>query len=277
MLPIPFDNPSTYPGHAGVDFGQSRGTLIPASGPGVVSALTYAPKPGYVTWVRYDEYPDYEVGYCHQDSPDRPAIGTRVNEGDWLGWVGSTGTNSDGPHLHLETDPGGTYAAVWDLFTAARIVGRATTPTPDPAPEPPTLPEEHTMKLYYWRNLHVLLIGYATVYHVADSASVPYLVSKYGPLQPTNDAELTTQLNVNAIPWAAVDACMRGAALGNDGRSWDRVQAEGIAIRGQLTARARTLDDERKTIDDLAATAVEIPAVEISAIEAFAAEQVEVA
>ncbi|UGS26586.1 M23 family metallopeptidase [Microbacterium resistens] len=264
MLPIPFDNPSTYPGHAGVDFGQSRGTLIPASGPGVVSALTYAPKPGYVTWVRYDEYPDYEVGYCHQDSPDRPAIGTRVNEGDWLGWVGSTGTNSDGPHLHLETDPGGTYEAVWDLFTAARIVGRATTPTP-----PPNVPKEDPMSKYLelkrWNRLHFFLLGPETVYYVADPNALAYLKDHYGPFtegDEMDNAAFTLELNLNAIPWSAVDACMRSVALGNDGRHWSRQQAEGIAIRGQLTARARTLDDERLTLDDLLTTAAEIPPVE---------------
>ena len=37
MLPIPFGNPSTYPGHSGVDFPQSSGTRIPASGNGTVT------------------------------------------------------------------------------------------------------------------------------------------------------------------------------------------------------------------------------------------------
>lgn len=123
-LPMPFSNPDTYPGHSGVDFGQSRGTRIPASGPGVVTVVGPAkPVPGYVTWVRYDAFPNVEVGYAHQDTGDRPAAGTRVEEGSWLGYVGSRGLNSTGPHLHLEIDPGGTDSSVWLYFDRNRVVG----------------------------------------------------------------------------------------------------------------------------------------------------------
>lgn len=131
LLPMPFNNPDTYPGHSGVDFGQSRGTLIPASGPGVVTVLGYNPRAGYTTWVRYDAFPGVEAGYCHQDRRDAPAPGTRVVEGSWLGYVGSLGLNSTGPHLHLEMSPGGTYESVWRYFDPNRVVGDVpTNPTP---------------------------------------------------------------------------------------------------------------------------------------------------
>lgn len=123
-LPMPFGNPDTYPNHSGVDFGQSRGTPIPASGPGVVTVVgDPGARSGYVTWVRYDAFPNVEIGYAHQDNDDRPARGTRVEEGSWLGYVGSLGVNSTGPHLHLEADPGGTDADIWLYFDPSRVVG----------------------------------------------------------------------------------------------------------------------------------------------------------
>lgn len=142
-LPIPFDNPDTYPGHSGVDFGQSRGTPFRASGPGVVTMLGYSNRAGYTIWVRYDI--GCEVGYVHMDSHgDCPAPLTRVVEGSFLGYVGGTGTNSTGPHLHAEVEGHSTTAGFWRWFTPDRVVGHGS-PSKDPAPDKSDPSEEDEM------------------------------------------------------------------------------------------------------------------------------------
>lgn len=120
-LPIPFNNPATYPGHSGVDFGQPRGTTFRASGPGVVKVRSRNTNGGYYIWVQYDNGP--LVGYHHMDSHNGcPPVGARVNEGDRLGYVGNTG-NSTGPHLHSEVAGHATTAGYWQFFDPMRVVG----------------------------------------------------------------------------------------------------------------------------------------------------------
>lgn len=129
MLPIPFNNPDTYDGHSGVDFGQSLGTPFRASGPGVVTVRGYSSRAGYTIWVRYDA--GCEVGYVHMDShAGCPTVGTRVVEGTQLGLVGNSG-NSTGPHLHVEVEGYATTAGFWKWFTPDRIVGHSA-PSKDP-------------------------------------------------------------------------------------------------------------------------------------------------
>lgn len=143
LLPIPFDNPDTYPGHTGVDFGQSGGTPFRASGPGVVTVRGYSPRSGYTIWVRYDV--GCEVGYVHMNSHrDCPAPGTRVVEGSFLGYVGGLGSNSTGYHLHVEVEGYSSTAGFWRWFTPNRVVGRGI-PSKDTAASPAQQSEEDDM------------------------------------------------------------------------------------------------------------------------------------
>ena len=123
LLPIPFGNPYTYAGHSGVDFPQMRGTPFRASGPGVVSSIDYSPRAGHTVWVRYDNGPN--VGYAHMDSRTTDVrVGDRVVEGTVLGRVGSLGTASTGPHLHVEVAGHATTAGFWKFFDRNRVVGQ---------------------------------------------------------------------------------------------------------------------------------------------------------
>lgn len=125
-LPIPFNNPKTYPGHSGVDFGQARGTIFRASGPGTVKTLSRNDRGGFYIWVQYDNGP--LVGYHHMDSHNGcPAVGARVQEGSQLGFVGSLGAKSTGPHLHSEVAGHATTAGYWQFFDPSRVVGGGST------------------------------------------------------------------------------------------------------------------------------------------------------
>lgn len=121
-LPIPFGNPATYKGHSGVDFGQPRGTPFRASGPGRITSRAKNARGGYYVWVQYDAGP--RVGYHHMDSHRGvPAPGTRVAEGTLLGYVGSLGQYSTGPHLHSEVSGHATTDGYWRFFDPNRVVG----------------------------------------------------------------------------------------------------------------------------------------------------------
>lgn len=121
-LPIPFGNPRSYKGHSGVDFGQPRGTPIPASGPGKVSHRGRSTRGGCYIWVKYDNGP--LAGYHHMDNHGGcPPDGARVVEGTRLGYVGSLGLFSTGPHLHSEISGEATTAGYWKYFDRNRVVG----------------------------------------------------------------------------------------------------------------------------------------------------------
>jgi murein DD-endopeptidase MepM/ murein hydrolase activator NlpD len=86
--------------HRGVDFAAPRGTPIYAAGDGRVE---YAGrKGGYGNYVRIRHNSRYLTAYAHMKAIRRGlANGSRVRQGQVIGYVGSTG-RSTGPHLHYE-------------------------------------------------------------------------------------------------------------------------------------------------------------------------------
>jgi murein DD-endopeptidase MepM/ murein hydrolase activator NlpD len=86
--------------HTGVDFGVPYGTPIRAAGAGVVE--TAGRHGGYGICVKLQHNGKYETLYAHMSRLARGVrAGTRVNQGQIIGYVGSTG-RSTGPHLHYE-------------------------------------------------------------------------------------------------------------------------------------------------------------------------------
>ena len=86
--------------HKGTDFAAPTGTPVYAAGNGTVErASRYG---GYGKYVRIQHANGYETAYAHL-SRYGPGVtkGKRVNQGDIIGYVGSTGA-STGPHLHYE-------------------------------------------------------------------------------------------------------------------------------------------------------------------------------
>lgn len=86
--------------HKGVDFAAPSGTPIYAAGNGTVA---YAGrKGGYGNYIRIRHNGTYETAYAHLKGFARGVrSGKRVEQGQIVGYVGSTG-RSTGPHLHYE-------------------------------------------------------------------------------------------------------------------------------------------------------------------------------
>ena len=86
--------------HNGVDLVAPSGTPVLAASDGTVVGA--APNAGYGNWIRIDHGQNVATVYGHL-SAFAPEIGTgtKVQRGQVIGFVGSTG-RSTGPHLHFE-------------------------------------------------------------------------------------------------------------------------------------------------------------------------------
>ena len=86
--------------HQGTDFAARTGTPIMASGSGII--LRAQKYKGYGNYVSIKHNTTYITAYGHMSKYGRGIKkGVRVNQGQIIGYVGSTGM-STGPHLHYE-------------------------------------------------------------------------------------------------------------------------------------------------------------------------------
>ena len=90
--------------HKGMDFTSPTGTPIYASGDGVVKRAD-AGASGFGNHIVISHGYGFETLYAHL-SRYKARVGQRVNRGDVIGFVGSTG-RSQGPHLHYEIHKNG--------------------------------------------------------------------------------------------------------------------------------------------------------------------------
>ena len=83
--------------HLGTDFAAPKGTPILATASGVVEAATFTQNNGYFVKIRHDKV--YETQYLHMCRFAKGIHkGTRVQQGQVIGYVGSTGM-ATGPHV----------------------------------------------------------------------------------------------------------------------------------------------------------------------------------
>ena len=86
--------------HKGVDFAAPIGTPVYAGGNGIIEMI--GANGGYGKYIRIRHNNEYKTAYAHLSSYKKGmSKGVRVNQGDVIGYVGSTG-RSTGPHLHYE-------------------------------------------------------------------------------------------------------------------------------------------------------------------------------
>ena len=86
--------------HKGVDFAAPIGTPVYAGGNGVIEMIGI--NGGYGKYIRIRHNNEYKTAYAHLSSYRKGlSKGVRVNQGEVIGFVGSTG-RSTGPHLHYE-------------------------------------------------------------------------------------------------------------------------------------------------------------------------------
>jgi murein DD-endopeptidase MepM/ murein hydrolase activator NlpD len=89
--------------HSGMDFTAATGTDVFATGIGVVKSAVR--ESGYGNTVVIDHGFGFETFYAHLNKIN-VKVGQKVNRGDVIGFVGSTGT-STAPHLHYEVSRNG--------------------------------------------------------------------------------------------------------------------------------------------------------------------------
>ncbi|MEO8006035.1 MAG: M23 family metallopeptidase [Betaproteobacteria bacterium] len=97
----------TWRAHKGVDYGAPTGTKVRVTADGHVTFVGRKNGYGNVVVVRHPN--GYETLYAHLSAfagGSRP--GRRVNQGDVIGFVGSSGM-ATGPHLHYEFHVNGVY------------------------------------------------------------------------------------------------------------------------------------------------------------------------
>jgi len=91
--------------HKGTDFAAPRGTPIFAAGDGVVQRANRFSSFGNYIKIRHNN--NYQTAYAHLNGFAKGIrSGTRVRQGQVIGYVGTTG-RSTGPHLHYEVHKNG--------------------------------------------------------------------------------------------------------------------------------------------------------------------------
>jgi murein DD-endopeptidase MepM/ murein hydrolase activator NlpD len=87
--------------HGGTDFAAPIGTPIFAAANGVVTTASPSSCAGNMVIVKHDN--GWETRYFHLVRyADGVVAGLRVNQGFTIGYVGTTGICTTGPHLHYE-------------------------------------------------------------------------------------------------------------------------------------------------------------------------------
>ncbi len=90
----------TFTAHRGIDYAAAQGTPVVTVGDGTVVEAGWKGYYGIMVKVRHNE--TYSTVYGHFSSIAKGIkVGTRVKQGQIVGYVGSTGL-STGPHLHYE-------------------------------------------------------------------------------------------------------------------------------------------------------------------------------
>ena len=84
--------------HSGIDIPAPEGTQLIAVADGEITFTQFLGAGGYTITLSFD---NYKVTYCHCSPNYIVKVGDKVEKGDVIAKVGSTG-RSTGPHVHYE-------------------------------------------------------------------------------------------------------------------------------------------------------------------------------
>lgn len=87
------------PGHRGLDFPVKSGSRIRSVSEGIVTGNGWSDVLGHYVIVR--DADGIYWGYNHMAKASKLKLDKKIRKGSSVGFVGSTGTASTGPHLHL--------------------------------------------------------------------------------------------------------------------------------------------------------------------------------
>jgi murein DD-endopeptidase MepM/ murein hydrolase activator NlpD len=91
--------------HRGTDWGNGvKGKSIPAVTSGKIELITESEGLGWVL-VQSNANGKLFIGYCHLKSKPTWKVGDTIKMGQRIGFVGNTGSYSDGDHLHATLGP----------------------------------------------------------------------------------------------------------------------------------------------------------------------------
>ncbi|MBQ3179892.1 MAG: M23 family metallopeptidase, partial [Firmicutes bacterium] len=99
--------------HTGIDMPAPKGTPIYACDSGEVILARWYGSYGYCVIINHGN--NMSTLYAHQ-SKLGCSVGDSVDQGDVIGYVGSTG-NSTGNHLHLEVRKNGNHTSPWNYVS----------------------------------------------------------------------------------------------------------------------------------------------------------------
>ena len=91
--------------HTGVDYAAPLGTPVVSIGDGVVIEKAYKGQAGNMVKIKHNS--TYTTAYLHLSKYGNISVGSHVNQGQVIGYVGSTGA-STGPHLDFRVWKNGT-------------------------------------------------------------------------------------------------------------------------------------------------------------------------
>ena len=97
---------NTIRAHRGVDYAAPTGTPVHAAGDGKI--VRRGPYGGYGNAIVIQHGGNITTLYAHLSRFATPKVGSRVKQGEVIGYVGQTGLAS-GPHLHYEYQVGGVH------------------------------------------------------------------------------------------------------------------------------------------------------------------------
>jgi murein DD-endopeptidase MepM/ murein hydrolase activator NlpD len=112
--------------HKGVDFSAPKGTPIMAAGDGVVEKCS--PYSSYGNYVCIRHSGNTKTAYAHLSRFGKIKAGSKVRQGQVIGYVGATG-RATGPHLHFEVIQNGKHVNPQKItqLSSSKLTGSALT------------------------------------------------------------------------------------------------------------------------------------------------------